>query len=384
VITMTHSVRGPSADGAPSLQRTLSEPLAASAPAGDAVAWRPVVGFEDLYEVSSAGDIRSKRSFALLSKSLMGSGYQKAELYKNGERTQTSVHRVVASAFLKPVEGKEEVNHIDGDKLNNNVRNLEWASRSDNEIHSRYVLGNLVKPVKCINAESGAIERYGSISEAARFGYDATHIAACIAGRRKTHAGMTWHLDSARPPAPAVEVREALEFYANPDNWINTPSWDGDPECITPKAIPVTREDGRPCDCGDTARKALAALAASPGPSEPSPSSRSETAWQRPRWPRAGDKMTFLGKNGYDYELQAAMKIFEVGAEYTVRGCDVGDWRHTISFEGKPGHFNGVMFARIAPDCSGCKPSGVQKEDATRIEGSMQSDGANAKSGGAA
>lgn len=71
-------------------------------------------------------------------------------------------------------------------------------------------------------------------------------------------------LSAAEPqPAPSVAVK-ALEFYANPRNWIDTPSWDGDPDCITPKAIPVTDDgDGaRPCDCGDTARAALSALSA--------------------------------------------------------------------------------------------------------------------------
>lgn len=81
-----------------------------------------------------------------------------------------------------------------------------------------------------------------------------------------------------------------------------------------------------------------------------------------PRWPRAGDRMTFLGKNGHNYELQAALKIFEVGAEYTVRGCDVGDWRHTISFEGKPGHFNGVMFAQLSTDASSASDPSLQAE----------------------
>ncbi|MER9685887.1 hypothetical protein [Mesorhizobium sp. M0139] len=53
-------------------------------------------------------------------------------------------------------------------------------------------------------------------------------------------------------------VRKALTFYADPANWVDTPSWDGDPECITPKAIPVTKEDGQQiCDCGDIARKAV-------------------------------------------------------------------------------------------------------------------------------
>lgn len=58
-----------------------------------------------------------------------------------------------------------------------------------------------------------------------------------------------------------VEAAEkALKFYADPANWIDTPPWDGDPNCVSPKAVPVTKEDGRPCDCGDTARAALASV----------------------------------------------------------------------------------------------------------------------------
>ncbi len=60
-----------------------------------------------------------------------------------------------------------------------------------------------------------------------------------------------------RLKAENERMRKALEFYASPSNWINTPPWDGDPECISEKAIPVLPEEGRPCDCGDTARAAL-------------------------------------------------------------------------------------------------------------------------------
>ncbi|RWE37449.1 hypothetical protein [Mesorhizobium sp.] len=64
------------------------------------------------------------------------------------------------------------------------------------------------------------------------------------------------------PVAITDEMVKALKFYANPENWIDTPSWDCDPTCFTPKAIPVTKqEDGcQPCDCGDVARAALASL----------------------------------------------------------------------------------------------------------------------------
>lgn len=67
-----------------------------------------------------------------------------------------------------------------------------------------------------------------------------------------------------------------------------------------------------------------------------------------PGWPWKGDKMRFLGKNGHDYEREEALKAFEIGAEYEVADCEVGDWNHTVSFVGKPGRWNGVMFEIVA------------------------------------
>jgi hypothetical protein len=54
------------------------------------------------------------------------------------------VHRLVALAFLPNTEEKEQVNHIDGVKSNNSLSNLEWSTRSENMVHSRDVLGNMV------------------------------------------------------------------------------------------------------------------------------------------------------------------------------------------------------------------------------------------------
>lgn len=63
-------------------------------------------------------------------------------------------------------------------------------------------------------------------------------------------------------------------------------------------------------------------------------------------WPSKGDVMTFLGKNGYSHELDQAMAIFSIGHRYTVEDCRVGDWSHSIKFEGIAGRYNGVMFER--------------------------------------
>lgn len=61
-------------------------------------------------------------------------------------------------------------------------------------------------------------------------------------------------------------------------------------------------------------------------------------------WPSQGDKMTFLGKNGYDFERERALKIFAVGHEYEVENIEVHSWSHDIKFVGVEGRWNGVMF----------------------------------------
>jgi hypothetical protein len=112
--------------------------------------------------------------------------------------------------------------------------------------------------------------------------------------------------------AGAVAMREALEFYANPDNWIDTPSWDGDPSCITPKAIPVTSEDGRPCDCGDRARSALSSL--------PVPAKRVEDGPTH-TCKRAGG---FVDSNCLAMcDCHVTMKINPVSSLIDIRGDDV-------------------------------------------------------------
>jgi hypothetical protein len=63
------------------------------------------------------------------------------------------------------------------------------------------------------------------------------------------------------------------------------------------------------------------------------------------RWPRKGDKMTFLGKNGYEFQLTEAMKAFTIGTAYTVKKCEVDSWSHSVEFEEVPGSWNGVMFS---------------------------------------
>ncbi len=153
--------------------------------------WKPVLKFEEGYDVSDAGSLRSRKTGKVLAKNLMGCGYVKADLWKDGKRHQTSVHRLVAEAFIGPL-GVMVVNHKNGSKTDNRVCNLEIVTPSENEIHSRYVLGNLVKPVVGTSIVDGSQRRYPSVQAVTRDGFSAKLVSACITGRRITHGKHTW------------------------------------------------------------------------------------------------------------------------------------------------------------------------------------------------
>jgi len=72
----------------------------------------------------------------------------------------------------------------------------------------------------------------------------------------------------------------------------------------------------------------------------------------RQKWPEKGTRLRFLGKNGYDFQLQEALRVLNVGAVYTCTDCRVGDWEHSVALENVPGRFNGVMFEVVAAPAS--------------------------------
>ena len=107
--------------------------------------WRPVKGFEGYYEVSNLGRVRSLdrvdsvgrvRIGKILKQSAKNNGYMHLVLSANGIKKNAHAHRLVAQAFIPNPLNKMDVNHIDGDKTNNKVDNLEWATRSENQKHA--------------------------------------------------------------------------------------------------------------------------------------------------------------------------------------------------------------------------------------------------------
>lgn len=111
--------------------------------------WKPVQGYEGFYEVSNEGRVRSvdryvkqRDKFMQLKKGKVLSpaknrlGYMCVALSRENKLSARTIHRLVAIAFIKNPNGYKEINHIDGNKQNNNVENIEWSTRSKNINHA--------------------------------------------------------------------------------------------------------------------------------------------------------------------------------------------------------------------------------------------------------
>jgi len=103
------------------------------------------------------------------------------------------IHRVVASSVPNP-ERLSDVNHKDGNKMNNHPSNLEWCSRSDNIRHAiaTDLHDNPDKPVVGVNKKTGDGYWFRSVSESRKFGFTPPNISQCINGKRETCKGYTW------------------------------------------------------------------------------------------------------------------------------------------------------------------------------------------------
>lgn len=151
--------------------------------------WAPV-GIIDGYEVSSAGRVRNASTLKFIKPSSSGCGYLKVGLYNNGKVRQINLHRLVALVFLDKTG--DVVNHKNGIKTDNCVSNLEWTTRSANELHSRYVLHNLVKPVCSMSPSGEVVEFFASINATELAGFLPKRVAICCYKEWKTHKGLFW------------------------------------------------------------------------------------------------------------------------------------------------------------------------------------------------
>ncbi len=108
--------------------------------------WKPVVGFERIYEVSNIGQVRSVKRGNLRTPP-NSVGYPSVSLFTKGVRRERTVHRMVLEAFVGPCPEKHECLHKDGSRANNNLSNLRWGTHVDNmnEASRHGTLGGVAK-----------------------------------------------------------------------------------------------------------------------------------------------------------------------------------------------------------------------------------------------
>jgi len=96
---------------------------------------KQIRGFEN-YTISTEGEVVNTVTGHIKACTVYANGYRHADLSKNNAVTKVAVHRLVALHFISNTKGKRVVNHIDGNKLNNNVSNLEWNTDAENAQHA--------------------------------------------------------------------------------------------------------------------------------------------------------------------------------------------------------------------------------------------------------
>lgn len=150
----------------------------------------------DLYQASSDGRIYSKRTKLFLKPKITRFGYAEITLYPG--QVSKKVHRLVAEAFIPNPDDKPQVNHIDGDKLNNHVDNLEWSTSTENNRHARErglntSTGNPRKEILQMDEEENVINEFISIHHAARAtGVAQPNISKVCLGQRPKAGGYKW------------------------------------------------------------------------------------------------------------------------------------------------------------------------------------------------
>ena len=107
--------------------------------------WKDIKGFEGFYKISNYGNVFSLYSNIQLKK-MITKGYYVVSLSKNNNIKKYKIHRLVAINFILNPNNRLYINHKNGDKLNNNVDNLEWVTASENTIHA--YKNKLLKPLK--------------------------------------------------------------------------------------------------------------------------------------------------------------------------------------------------------------------------------------------
>ena len=160
--------------------------------------WCPVKNYENLYEVSNQGRVKSigYGKERILKPGINTQGYLQVVLCKNGEKNNCVIHRLVAQTFIPNPDNLPEVNHKDEDKTNNSVLNLEWCDRKSNCNYgnrNKRISEKRSKPVLQYTKSGEFVKEWKSATDVQRtLGYLHNNISNCCNGKRKSAYNYIW------------------------------------------------------------------------------------------------------------------------------------------------------------------------------------------------
>ena len=167
--------------------------------------WKDIKGYEGLYQVSSRGRIKSlcfnHTDYSKIMKKGSNTSYDKIILTHNYKQKTFLIHRLVAETFIPNPFGFKCVNHKDGNKMNNNVENLEWCTYSHNLRHAytKNLRKARTKKVEQYDLKGNLIKIWDSLKEASLFVEgNSTGIHQCCSMKhpKKTYKGYVWKYHS--------------------------------------------------------------------------------------------------------------------------------------------------------------------------------------------
>ena len=175
--------------------------------------WRDIQGFEGLYQISDHGRVKSNDRVIsqsnrygtttihvykgrILKESMNPNGYIHVDLHKEGKTIRFLIHRLVAIHFLEKQDGQNIINHLDGNKSNNTVSNLEWCTQSQN-IQYAYDHGTKIPPhmkrIAQYDMDGNLIKIWSSVSDVCReLKLQSSNIAKVCRGQRNHAGGFKW------------------------------------------------------------------------------------------------------------------------------------------------------------------------------------------------
>ena len=172
-----------------------------------------VKGYENEYLIGNHGTVVSTKfnKNKVLKQEKTNGGYLRVKLYKNKKYKRYLVHTLVAQAFIKNPKNKNEIDHIDGNPLNNNVDNLRWVTHEENmnnfntldKLHKKEYSAETRKKIsdslmnsgciyKATNILTGEIILFKNLTELINSGFKQSCVSRCCNGKRKTHKGFKW------------------------------------------------------------------------------------------------------------------------------------------------------------------------------------------------